>query len=210
MFVGKGFDTLMKNSEEEQKNEIWRFFIKTGSERHVVFLDDDLYCIREHQYKLNGSWKNWKVCIAEVSEKGCPLCLTTFKARTVGFLTILTIEKLNGNIQKRKMLLPVTSRGANILAYEKERLGGLKYKLFKVYRSGRDSISIGDVWKYIKDIDPQKLTEEEKKVYNYEELFKPSSYEELEMIANQLLGKAPKGNDSNVLQSSDVDFENLF
>jgi hypothetical protein len=50
-----------------------RFWMPPGSEKVLIFLDDEPFVFWEHNLKLNGSWRNWFTCLAPMGME-CPLC----------------------------------------------------------------------------------------------------------------------------------------
>jgi len=211
-----GFEALQEMQSKfkyQGDGQIRLFYVKPGSERHVVFIDDVPHCFMEHHYRLDGKWGHRIPCIAEISEKGCPMCATPYRSCPVGYLTIVVVEKINGQLTYQKLLLRMPPRAASIIQYEFESQGGkLRGKLYKVYRTTQDAINIGDIWKYVKDVNMENIPENMREPFNYKELFKMPTYEEVEATAVKILQgsapefKKPKTGSSEPVNEDELDF----
>jgi hypothetical protein len=185
--------------EEEQKKNAaqggdprnFRFYMKYDTEANVVFLDDLLFPIREHQLKDAKGYTRFETCIEEL-EGECPLCDSNMRS-FLGFAsTVIHLDpvKKDGTKMPPTKKLIVIKQGAakNWLRRQKE-YGSLKGKVFKLYRSSDSkSPTTGSDIEYKKDADWEKAKKmapegvdanEWIKPYDYKELFKPKSVQEL-------------------------------
>ena len=55
-------------AKQEKKYGPRRLYLKGGTSRDVVFVDDNPACIYEHNPKMNGNWRNWMTCLQGVND----------------------------------------------------------------------------------------------------------------------------------------------
>ena len=146
-----------QDDERRAKNQKpWRFFMKKGDEKSVLFLDDSPPIVLEHNLKINGKWNNFFTCRRVLGDgENCPLCAAGDRAYDVGFYHVLDLD---GYVDKRG------EKRTNVLrifpAKQTEKLpmvkrlkkfsnqqGGLLGVKFNVERSRSDtSAAVGDDW----------------------------------------------------------------
>ena len=73
-----------------------RFWMPVESTSKLVFVDDQPACVREHNPKMNGSWKNWTTCIREIYPEDpacCEKLAGDYKSYYVGYYTVIDCNK---------------------------------------------------------------------------------------------------------------------
>jgi hypothetical protein len=170
----------------------WRFKLNKGATGYFIFLDDLDTFLLEHQFKANGSYYNYETCIKDI-EGECPLCESNNIPALVSVATIFDLteyKKKDGTIAPpRKKIIVFKKGGTERFLRKQEKLGGLKYKKFEVYRSmDEKGEATGTDAEFEKEVDPKVLEqfcpEDEKfedwiKPFDYVEIFRPKSAAEL-------------------------------
>lgn len=135
--------------------------------QRMLFLDDDPFMYWEHNFKLNGHWRNQTVCLKRNKiDDVCAVC-ERYDDRYPYFIGLHSTINMT----------PWTSKKGNTYCYGREifaaRLGGkdkpgvlkklerlkkkhgrLKGLIFDVYRSGAKTESCGDEFELVEKIDP--------------------------------------------------------
>jgi hypothetical protein len=186
-----------------------RFWLEPGKSAKITFLDSEGFYFMEHELKINGRWGNHFTCTRDFRE--CPLCESGFKSAYGCAYTIIdhssyTSPKTGQVYAHQKKLLVVRSSVINKLARRRESLkGNLKYSLFLFSRDKKEECRTGEDIEWIKVVSPADLTrlckpkdskesnEDFLKPFDYMEIFKPLSVEELRKIAGQ---PAPVGSEN--------------
>lgn len=183
-----------------------RLWMPRGGEASVTIVDDDTqpFCfkyegeehnlmlpviLREHQMKIDGSWRNWFTCLKS-SGKPCPLCFGKHRPYQAAIYTVIDHsewEDKQGNLHKDelKLLVVKTSTPAfGMLKKESNKRGGLRGCRYDVSRQGEKAATIGDVWQFDAKTElPDKI-----QPFNYLEIFAPKSEEDLKMALSWSLG----------------------
>jgi len=140
-----------------------RLWIKEGSPtRSIVLLDDEPFVIYEHNWRANGTWRNWTTCLADTSDV-LPCCdkLTPRNRSWTGFFTCIDCTErkdAKGNsYQYGLMLLPTKLQTAELLKKRKESKGSLVGAAFNVTRITADDPNVGNDWEYDRPADMEKL-----------------------------------------------------
>lgn len=192
----KGYDGV--KPEEERVASLYgpsRFWMPAEAKSLLVFVDDQPACIREHNPKMNGSWKNWVTCIREVYPDDPACCEKLggdYQAYYVGYYTVIDCNKWTdkkGNTYQFEMkLYPAKIKTLKLLEQKSlEDWGGsLSGKALKVRRTDSKSASVGNDFTLDRDADMDKLW----KLANYKgkkisELFEKATQNEDER--NKLL-----------------------
>jgi hypothetical protein len=177
----------------------WRFKIDKNSKGFIVFLDNLDVFLLEHQFQtiVNGktNYYNYETCIRDI-EGECPLCENDNRPALVSVASIIDLteyKKKDGTMTvPTKKIIVLKKGGTERFLKRQEKLGGLKFKKFEIYRSN-DSKGEGtgtDV-DFEKDVDPELLKklapegvnpEEWIKPYDYEELFAPKTASEIRKV----------------------------
>lgn len=161
-----GFDGAKK--EQDRLNQMrgpWRHWMPPDSERDLVFVDDDLFCVHEHNPKMNGTWQNWMTCLMGIVDSPpCCQILGTNTRYYVGYLTVIDCSKYTdkkGNDHQYEVkLFPAKLNTINMLKRKKEQRGSLALTLWKVARTSKRAANCGDDFDFVKAVDnPQRLFE---------------------------------------------------
>ncbi len=153
-----------KKQEDERKNRVYRFYLPTGAEQKITFIDGDLTpdgiidvsMFREHNLKLNGHWKNWFRCTDFGGEgaEPCPICEGGDNAYVASVFSIIDHSlwtDSKGKKHQHEMKLFVAKREAlNILQKHAVKRGGLAGVTFEVSRAGDNSPNVGNVFEFVK------------------------------------------------------------
>lgn len=140
-----------------------RLWIPGGATKEFVFVDDEPCCIYEHNPKMNGSWKNWFTCLADITPDDKPCC-DVLGANTryyCGFFTIVDcsewVDKKGNKYQYEMKLLPAKLKSLKKFRRKKEERGSLVGCLFKAHREDDRSPSIGDEFEFVREVNMEKL-----------------------------------------------------
>lgn len=159
-------ESEIQRREEEQKNKgPYRFFLKTGEMRNVIFLDgdepDEPISIMEHIINIPGA-KFPELLTCPGRQNGCPLCIAGNQARFVAFYSIVDTtpyeDSQGKTIKNVKKILAVKSVQADILIKKRKDWDGLKGRVVTISRTNdKKSASSGDQFeRFIKDDKPLK------------------------------------------------------
>lgn len=170
-----------------------RFWLKEGTEKPVIIVEDSFFGVWEHNPRIDGSWFNYFTCTEGLSD--CPLCAADIYRYYIGALTVLDLSEWTdkqGKMHKNeRKLLVAKADSIKKLLRRKEREGGsLVGCMFNVYRSGEKSPNIGDDWELLERVKLEDYGNPE--AFDYLEEFKPKSIDELEAIAKKA-GSSEKG-----------------
>lgn len=153
--IRSGFDQVDQLAAEAEARKaasqrgLFRFFMKQGEEKKVIFLTNKPPVIKEHNIKLNGKWGNHFTCLAQMGQT-CPLCESGDRPSDVGLFVIIDrSEFTDKNGQKRADSIKLFPAKLQVLQTLKKfdlkyaSSGGLVGKEFEVSRSGDKSPSTG-------------------------------------------------------------------
>jgi len=173
-----------------------RFWLPPNKTAKIVFLDKIGFFVKEHNFKRDGHFRNWETCISELSDEGCPLCEIGNKFNWVAVSTIIDLTPFTTKdgrvIKASKKLIVLKGTPRKKFLKRQANLGGdLTGHVFAVTRYGPKDPATGDDIEYIKKIDLNSLKkvappdvdfEEWIKPYDYKEIFKPKTAQELRRI----------------------------
>lgn len=147
-------------AEEAKAGYVNRFWMPDDAEAVITFLDGDLeegtglltlnqwY---EHQVHMNGSWKNWFVCVAEFEP--CPVCEGGDKSSLVHGFTVIDHSEFvdtKGNHRKDERRLYIakqtTVKQLQMMATKREGLTGCT---FEVSRVGDKAANVGNMFDFV-------------------------------------------------------------
>jgi len=147
-----------KKDDDKRKNLSFRFFLPRGKSAMITFLDGkindegilDCPMYYEHQLHMNGSWKNWFVCVG--TEGACPICEGTGKEPAyVMALSVIDHSKFTSKKDqkeyKNQRRLFVFKRDTlkMLISLAKMQGGSLVGLTFRVSRSDEErSPNVGD------------------------------------------------------------------
>jgi len=148
-------DTIEKNIEERkaQSGKLWRFRMKAGETKKVIFLDDNPPIIEEHQLKLDGKWGNFYTCLKNLGQT-CPLCEAGDRPATTGFYTVIdrteyTVQRGDNAGQKRAdqlRVMAVKFKGLKQFKKFSAKYKGLAGCEFEADRTSDKAASVGDMF----------------------------------------------------------------
>lgn len=163
-----------------EENKIFRFFIKRGESRRIIFLDDTRgddcqapFGIWEHDVRIRGAKGVRHYMCNRRFDDFCSFCAADFPVHPSFFLTILS--EYEGKYYKRLFQLKLGNR--NLLLAQNEQLGSLQYACFDVRRlDNRNSCATGDVFTLVKQYKPDELVqlgipEDMLTPYDYQNIF---------------------------------------
>jgi len=153
-WFNKGYDGIQKEEARldalKTPNRLW---IKPGTGKDLVLVDDDPLCIYEHNAKINKSWRNHHTCNRGFDDP-CNSCEELGdKSRTyTGYLSLVDCslwEDDRGNRYQYEVKLA----GGKLNLLKKWRRkkseaegGTLCWTKWRVHREGEKSPSTGDEW----------------------------------------------------------------
>jgi hypothetical protein len=163
------FDTGFDGAKREEdrllaKQGPGRFYVPDGESKEVVYVDDNPFCIYEHHFKMNGSWRNWMTCLRGIHDDAA--CCTQLGDKTrgyIGFLTCVDASKWKdkkGNAHQYEVqLFGAKLKTLKKFKRKKEDRGSLVGCMFKATREDEKSPSCGDEFEFQKEVDLQKVLE---------------------------------------------------
>ena len=193
-------DEALKKAESERGGGTRRFWMPPNSTRKIIMLDDEPFCIHEHNPKINGQFKdNWYTCRkgADVNDLACPMCSSKVRRYYIGFVTVLdatgwTTKKDNKLVIYQRQLFPMkveSLKRFKIIKHKKTHLVGA---IFDVTRTDDRSPQCGDMFDFegYADLKDEKYffdsrLEGKKKApepFNYLDILKPLSSKEMMAI----------------------------
>ncbi|MBF0553207.1 MAG: hypothetical protein HQK96_01475 [Nitrospirae bacterium] len=202
-----GSDGLKDDIAKSQKarDGVKRLWLPPGGSKTIVFCDDTAFRFWEHNLKLDGSWRNWYVCLKKNLGEDCALCDNgSFNPYFVGFYTIIdkTGYTDRGGVahKNEKLLFPAKALILEKMARHSEKRGGLTGCVFEVTRgTGKKSNSVGDDFDFQEKIDLVKdLPGIDTTPFKYDEIFKPET--------NALLGSLIEKSKENAEEAESVPY----
>lgn len=145
-----------------------RFWMKAGTTREIVFVDDEPLSLFEHQWRANGHWRNWATCCREISDVA-PCCekLGDRSRSFTGFYTIIDCsdhkDSKGTSYQYELKLLPAKLATIKLIQRKKTEKGSLIGLSYNVSRDSNDDPNCGNDFSFSKEVDLDKLF----KVANY-------------------------------------------
>jgi hypothetical protein len=189
-----------KAQRQAQQNQPFRVYVKPGTTKEVVVLDDapDLY-IYEHQLKdpQTGRWNIFTGCIQDTDN--CPVCQVTGKEGYYALvLSVIDLEPYTTRdgktIEWSRKLMVVKASQIKKFTRRFEKEGSLRGAVFELSRDGDKEPSIGsdieliefmeegDLAQYKrswKDREGKTHNEDCSVPYDYDQIFEEPTYESL-------------------------------
>ena len=185
-------------AQNSSKNYTRRFWMPNNTEKLITFVDTPMvnfdgiqvqtpFKYNEYQLQMNGSWRNWFTQPIDPSED--VLKEMGYRASKVAVLTIIDHsqwEDRNGTVHKDELSLYVVKRSSQVWKQMEKfmaRGDDLSGKTYNVHRMGDKSPGSGSMLeKYEQNfqLDPNVHVP-----FNYLEILKPKSKEEIEALFNQ-------------------------
>jgi len=178
----EGLDTIQASDKSAASP---RFWLPRGAEKKVTFVDSEPFCFWEVNLNLNGSWRNWFTSLKSLNQE-CPLEKAGFKPYYVGMFTIIEhtpwTDSKGVEHKDNVKLFPAKTSTLKRLRRQVDKNGDLKGCTYTIFRTDEDkSPAVGDEYTFIESIEVATLYPEAK-VFEYEDLFSPSTKEELAKI----------------------------
>ena len=102
--TGLGDNVDNAHKKQERRKGPPRFWMPNDTNKEVTFLDDAGFCFWEHNFRANGHFRNWVICLVENKiESRCPFCENGTHAYYVGMFTVIDHdpwEDKKGNVHK--------------------------------------------------------------------------------------------------------------
>lgn len=144
-----------------------RLWMPAGSTREVVFIDNEPVTIYEHNWKANGSWKNWATCLRGIEDE-CPGCqeLGDNNRYYIGIYTVVDIsewtDKRGNKHQFEINMLPAKLKSLKKFrrkSAERIEAGGTGVAgcLYRLARDGKEDPTIGGEAEFVREVDMAKL-----------------------------------------------------
>jgi hypothetical protein len=160
-----GFDGMAKEqARQETKYGPQRLYVKAGTSRDLVFVDDTPACIYEHNPKINGNWRNWMTCLQGVEDDVvCCQKLGLDSRYYCGYLTIVDCTSWTDDKGKTHQYGIKLAQGKmktlKRWKRKKDDKGALAGQLYRSTREDKMSPSVGDEWEFQREADMAKLFE---------------------------------------------------
>lgn len=154
-----GYDGAKEEAERRSMgyppDRMWQ---KAGSSKEIVFVGDDPFCIREHQWRdSNEDWHH-ATCTAKIFDAGCGACGQTGVSRSdyVGHYTIVDLtgwtSKEGQENKNRLILLPAKTKVLNKFKMKKENRGSLLGQIWSLTRADSNAPNTGDDLDHVREI----------------------------------------------------------
>jgi len=162
-WYNSGFDGM---GAEQQRLESQygppRFWLPIGQSREIVFMDDEPFCIHEHNPYMGGNYQNWITCVQGIHDDA--VCCQKLEPKSryyIGYLTICdtsvyTDKKGNEHQFEMKMIggkLPTMKAWKR----KKDDRATLIGQLYKVSRDSDKAPSCGGEFEFNRSVDMEKL-----------------------------------------------------
>lgn len=164
-WYNQGYAGMAK--EQERLDDLQgpqRLYIPAESQKELVFIDDDPFCIYEHNPKIGGSYRNWTTCVQGAFDD--VVCCKSLGPNTryyCGYLTVVDCSKWTdqkGNAHQYEMRL-IQAKLRTLKKFERKKAdkGSLVGSLYRVSRDDANSPACGNDFDFVKDGDIEKLFE---------------------------------------------------
>jgi hypothetical protein len=136
-------DTVAKMRQEKNTP---RFRLKEGEEAIIVFVDDEGFYAKVHQFEMDGNWGNFITCTKDFGP--CKVCDTGKRPTYTAHYTIIDTReftKRDGTkVKNSKILFPAKGSTINMLADLKKKYGSLVGRVFRVKRYSKNDPNCGN------------------------------------------------------------------
>jgi hypothetical protein len=139
-----------------------RFWMKEQTKRSVVFIDDDPFCVYEHNPKINGSWRNQFTCLKDVNDI-IPCCekLGDKSRYYVGYYSIVdlteNVDAKGNKYQYEVKLIPTKLKTLQLIRRKKQDRGSLIGCIFNVHRDSQEDPNCGGEFEFDREANLEKL-----------------------------------------------------
>jgi hypothetical protein len=176
-----GFEAVDALPDLKKQN---RFWLNVGEEKKVIFLDDAPFTFWEHNFTINGDFRNYATCLKNLN-KPCPMCEAKIKIYYIGLFTVIDLSvwtDKSGKLHKNEVkLFAAKVKALKLLKKQKEK-DRLKNGLFSVGRIEAKSGTSGDFFDFDEAVNPLIYVPDAKPMI-YEEVCKPLEYDQLKVLA---------------------------
>jgi hypothetical protein len=158
-----GFDGIEK--EQQRLDSMMgpgRLWIPVGAQKDIVFVDDEAFCIHEHNPKMNGNYRNQFTCLlGSADDVACCQVLGPNSRYYVGYLTAVDCsawrDKKGNEHQYEMRLFPAKMGTLKKIRRKKEEKSSLVGAMYKASRDNADAASVGDELEFQRVADLFKL-----------------------------------------------------
>jgi len=197
----KGVEKARELADDEKARRVGRFWLPEGTKftKNILFLDEKPFGYYEHELKLNGKWGNYFTCLKGSGR--CPLCEIGERPSFIGMLTCVDLtgyEDENGvrKGKNRVMLFPAKMDTLELLKMRRNT-NGLALCAYSVTRLGDKSPRVGNDFVFVKKVNNLVETKipdlKDAKPFDYREVTKPHTIDELEKVAAMKLRQKDGG-----------------
>jgi hypothetical protein len=154
-----GYDGAEKEAEKRAlgypPDRLWQ---RPGSSKEIIFIGDDPFCIREHQWRDTDEHWHYATCVSKISDAGCPAdgAPGVGRADYVGHYTIVDVTgyttKEGVENKNRLILLPAKTKVLNKFKMKKENRGSLLGQLWSLTRADEHAPNTGDDLDHVREI----------------------------------------------------------
>jgi len=177
-----------------------RFRLKEGEEAIIVFVDDEGFYAKVHQFEVDGNWGNFVTCTKDFGP--CKVCESGKRPTYTAHYTIIDTReftKRDGTkIKNNKILFPAKGSVINMIADLKKKYGSLVGRAFRVKRYTSNDPNCGNYFELIsnKRINlVKKFGKDADKPLDYMTILAPPTDEELAALG---FGGVPVGSDEDI------------
>lgn len=158
-----GFDGVEKEQQRlDSAVGPGRLWIPAGQQKDIVCVDDDPFCVHEHNPKMNGNYRNWMTCLRNAYEEVvCCQQLGPNSRYYCGYVTAVDCSKWTdqrGNEHQYEMrLIQLKMKALKKYRRKKDEKGSLVGTMWNFHREDNRSPTCGDEWEFKRDVDMEKL-----------------------------------------------------
>lgn len=196
-----------------------RFFVEKGGSKKLVLLDDEPFCFFEHHPVVGNVYDLYFTCVKGIpGYDDCVGCEGDDRRYWVGMLSCLDLTKFKKRdgteIHWKRQVIPFKAKSLELMKRQKDKRGSLVFARYEVFRgTGQQSPRVGDNWDFEEIMTREKLLaslpglkEEDLQPFNYAELFKPKTVDEMRMLMRgQRLGEGVPITDGEVDAAAEAD-----
>jgi len=154
-----GYEGAEKEGEKKAlgypPDRLWQ---RAGSSKEIIFIGDDPFCIREHQWRDTSDHWHYATCTSKIHDAGCGACGAPGVGRSdyVGHYTIVDVTgyttKEGVENKNRLILLPAKTKVLNKFKMKKENRGSLLGQLWTLARADANAPNTGDDLDHVREI----------------------------------------------------------
>ncbi len=160
-----GYDGVDREKERIARSQgPNRFWMKEGTKKEIVFIDDEPFSIYEHNPKINGSYRNQFTCLRDVTDMA--VCCEKLGERSrsfVGYYTVVDITPVADEKAKKYQyevkLFPAKLKTLGMLRRKKQDRGSLIGCMFNVHRDTAKDPNCGSEFEFVREANLEKLFE---------------------------------------------------